>query len=186
MTNTQIIVQFLGWGLLIYLHNRTLRRAEIARLKESLTQQINELAVWLTNKLDEKKTNSTNNKIDKNQEKVNFLKIESLLTAKAVQLDLKLLQLNQYSRITLLTPSLLSPLRDIDINNLIYNQNVEVEISELTAELIEQIETSYANKLFNINYFRYVYLYRKPEMLGVIFAIFLLSISYHLVKIIFQ
>jgi hypothetical protein len=186
MTNFQIILQFLGWGLLIYLHNRTLRRAEIARLKESLIAQILEFSDWTINKLTTTEINHlgqwvTNKLISK---KINPLKVELLLTAKTAQLDLKLLQLNQYSRIEILPPELFSSLRDIDTDELISNENIEIYITELTSELIEIIETRYADTLFNINYFRYLYLFRRPEILGALFGICLLSFIYHFLNIV--
>jgi len=153
MSTTQIVLQFVGWGFLLYLSNRTLKRTEISRLKDQLVNKIDAL-------LKDIKT-----EINETEALKDSLKLEKSYTAKLARIDLSLQQINSLSKSVLLDGSLLIPLWDLDIVQMIDNQDFSL-LEEKQQDVIEGIENAYHSGLFKTNIFRTLYLKYTPELMG--------------------
>lgn len=170
MSNTQIIFQFLGWGFLLFLSNRTIRRTELSRLKDQLVEQIEGLASWLEEEL-KNKNNSA-------------LSLERAYTGKISRIDLLLQQLNSLSRFKLLNEKVLFKFWDLDIDAIFSSKQLH-ELKQIQQDAIETIEVSYHSTLFKQNFIKKLYLNYKPELFGTVISLAILYFFYEVASILF-
>lgn len=168
MSNTQIILQFIGWGFLFYLSNRTLRRSEISRLKDSLVAQIKKDTDWLNSQLLDAENKT--------------LQTEQLFTSRITQIDFHISQLNTYSRFKLIDENCLLSLWDLDIFQLKSSDKYTLEINDISCDLIESIETSYTNNLFKTSFIRRWWLMNKPEIFGITSILIILTLLFNILS----
>jgi hypothetical protein len=148
----RIVLIFLGWLLLIYLSNRTLRRGEISRLKDRVVDSITGIQEWLIEEL------QTNPSKDMEQ-------VEALLSAKATQLELKIKQLNHYIGIEVLQVVNVAKIRGVDLFS-VNTGALVVEVNDVFFDVIEHIETVYDDHYFKLNPILRFWRVRKYELCG--------------------
>lgn len=172
MSNSQIFLQFFGWGLLIYLHSRTLRRAEISRLKDAIVKQLSDFVEKIKSEI--------------KKDKVDFLVLEEEVSAKSTQIEFKIKQLNSYSRLEIVSPSKIASLRNIALENIKDKSLVEKTFNDVENDLIEHIESQYIEKMFKTNFFRHLYINRRPEIWGALFPLIILVLFFKILDFFFS
>ena len=164
-----IVLQAMAWVFLFYLHTRTLKMAEISRQKDSLVKQLEELIKWA---LDNQSLEIQNNRI------------EERFAALVVRNEWRLTQLNSCANVTILEPSSFHVLYNLDVVKLAKEQALENKIFGLTNDLIEKIEIRYQDIFYKTNIFRYMILFRLPELYGLVFPFALFVLLIHLMELI--
>ncbi|MEZ8867723.1 hypothetical protein AB6F25_21950 [Vibrio splendidus] len=136
MSNVQLLVQLLSWALLLYLHSRTLKRAELARVKDNLISNINDLSGWANDIL---------------QEKIPDVKLEDMYAGKVSSIELMVNQLNSHKHKEFISLDSIIKLRGIDIIAYRDSQKSDLifEISSLSFELVSHIENEYYSHFYS-------------------------------------
>jgi len=170
MSNTQILFQFIGWGFLLFLSNRTIRRTELSRLKDQLVVQIEELSKWL--------------ELELISEEHSARSLERAYTGKVSRIDLLLQQLNSLSKRKLLNEDLLFEFWDTDVDSIFLTKKLN-GLKLIQQDAVETIESSYHSTLFKQNFIRMIYLHYKPELLGTVSSLAILYLLHGIVSILF-
>lgn len=142
--------------------------AEISRQKDSLVKQLEDLIKW---------SSEHGEKIKKNY------KIEERFATLVVRNEWRLKQLNSCANTTIIESNSFHVLYSLDVVKLIKEQALENEIYSLTNNLIDEIEISYQNIFYKTNIFRYIILFRLPELFGIIFPFALFVLLIHLAEL---
>ncbi|MEC8324949.1 MAG: hypothetical protein VX100_02370 [Pseudomonadota bacterium] len=148
MSNSQLIIALVGWAILFYLHNRTLRKGEISRLKDSLTKEIKDLFTWI-----EKSSNKS----------YSALELEEELAGKVTLIEFLISQFNNYASSTLIDPDCLTKVRNIDTAKIISNEKFYQEDKLIQYDIIEQIENAYYEYTFSTNHLKSFWLNHKYD-----------------------
>ena len=156
MTNTQIIFQLIGWSFILFLHNRTIKRTEISRLKDQLVDLIDDVGDWVRDEI--------------NEEYCSKVSFERAYTAKIARLDVLIQQLNGLAKCKLLNENLLLEFWNLDVEEIFINEKVD-KIYRLQEKVVEAVEASYHAEMFNKNFFRKVWLNYKPEAFGALLSV---------------
>jgi len=173
MSNIQIFFQFVGWGFLLYLSNRTIKRTELSRLKDQLIEQIEGLSNWI-----ELELNTEDNKTTART-------LERGYTGRVSRVDLLLQQINGLAKCKLLNEDLLFDFWNLDID-LVFSSKELNDLKFKQQDAIETIETSYHSRLFKENIFRRIFLHYKPEIFGALLPLALLYFLHGIVSILFS
>lgn len=171
MSNSQIALQLVGWGFLLFLSNRTIRRAELSRLKDQLIGQIEELSTWFEEAL---KSND-----------YTVISLERAYTAKVARIDLLLQQLNGLSKRDLINTGILFAFWNLDIEAIHVTKKL-INVNDFQQDAIESIEVSYHSTFFKENIIRRIYFNYRPELYGVLFTSTSLYFLYCIVKTLFS
>lgn len=156
-----IVLVLIGWLLHLFLNNRSLRRAEISRLKDNIVSKTENLQDWCVSEIREGNADHA-------------LLFETELSAKVTHLELKIQQLNNYIRAELIRPMELVPIREFDISREIPEHEKILEVIELASNLIEGIESSYCDFYYNRSILLTLYREYKAPLLGALLALSLL------------
>lgn len=170
LTYGQVAIALAGWAFLFYLHNRTLRRSEISRLKDRLVDKVENTYEWLVKELED--------------ESCDRLVLESNLSAKVTQVELRVRQLNHYVRCEIVTTENLAILRNIDVaqSNKQYLINIA---NEAIADTIESIESSYDSHYFEQSYLTRVWKSRKEDLFGAALALAVICLIFGTISLVF-
>ncbi len=171
MSYVQFIVQIVSWAFIFYLHSRTLKRGELARVKDTLIKTLNELPTWVATKLDSK---------------ISVLQLEDIYAGKISSIELMIKQLNGHKN-QIVDINLITKIRNIDIAS--YKTTISTGDSEhdkeerkeeerkeeerkselmfqldtLTFELVSHIENEYFSSLFSsFNLPRFIEAHKYP------------------------
>lgn len=156
MSNSQLIIALVGWAILFYLHNRTLRKGEISRLKDSLTKEIKDLFTW----------------IEKSSKKsYSALELEEELAGKVTLIEFLISQFNNYASSTLIDPDCLTKVRNIDTAKIISNEKFYQEDKLIQYDIIEQIESAYHKHTFSTNHLKSFWLNHKYDFKVIIYTL---------------
>lgn len=155
MSFWQIFLQFLGWFIIIWLHQRTLRRSELSRQKDALLTKTDDLFDYI--------------KLELQKSHINLLELESCIAFKVTLLEFRLKQINELARIEILSLALIVRIRELDLDAM--KTSVGAIIDELQSDITEQIESNYHKKLYNHSSVLSQLKYRVPEMAGAAFAV---------------
>lgn len=129
-----IVLTPLGWLFVLTINIVGFRRAELSRIKDKATSQIETLFADLTEKISER--SCTENALD------------DLLSSKITLIELRLNQFSRKSGYELLSPDLVSEMRDKPFDWLSETGNVERKVAEFEYRVLENLENNYSNWLF--------------------------------------
>jgi hypothetical protein len=166
VSSLQVVLVLIGWVILFYLNNRTLRRSEISRIKDRLIERIDAVRSWY---VDEVRLDSDG---------LNRLSLEQNLSAHVSQIELRMGQLNDYLGVDILDFDSLAHIRTIDNDKSRPLQEIIEEVHVKFLDLSERIEVSY-DRFFGSRWsFKKIWLVFRYELLGAFFSaglIFLLT-----------
>ncbi|MCG9697440.1 hypothetical protein [Shewanella sp. Isolate11] len=174
MTSLQIMVQIFTWLFLYTLHSRTLRRSEISRLKEQIVESLSKYPTWLMEILE--------------KPNIEISDVDNYVASAIARFDFQSTNLNCYAKCQIFPIENLAKLGGIEIkeNHLSSTpdkKNIEKQAFNITSDLIEETEISYAKKMHNENTIRMLTNEYMPEIKGVICTLLILHMSYSLIKI---
>lgn len=169
MSYSQVVIAIIGWLLIVILNNRTLRRSEISRLKDRLVDKIQSIEAAIDAELDSEP---------------NPLCIENLISTRATHIELRVAQLNEYARHTLVGEEHIVQLRDFDIFSISDKSKVKIGLRSITSDLIESVESNYDSFFLKQNPFARLWHSRKPEIFGMASALLILSLFFHVLSFI--
>lgn len=129
MTNTQLIMTFIGWIVIFAISARTLRRNEISRVKDNLVKKIEDHLKIIDSLL---KSDSAP------------LEIETISNSRCAQVEFYIEQLNYIVRFKLISKKNTALIRELDFRSSPGNDISSV--SEIFYDLIEEIESEYFNE----------------------------------------
>ncbi|GIU15645.1 hypothetical protein TUM4261_32970 [Shewanella sp. c952] len=176
MDSLQFCVQVATWIFLYILHSRTLRRAEISRLKEQIVDSLSSYPAWLILIL--------------NKEKISISDVENYVASAITRLDFQSENLNSYGKCQIFPTADLAELASIEINkqhltSVSDKSRIERIAFDITSDLIENTEISYAKRMHKDNSIKMLFNEYNPELKGIICMLLILNMSYSLVKILF-
>jgi|GEM_PF-4792126 len=171
MSNSQIALQFVGWGFLLFLSNRTIRRTELSRLKDQLIGQIEEISTWFEQAL--------------KSDEYTVHSLERAYIAKVARIDLLLQQLNGLSKHNLINTGILFDFWNLDIETM-YETKKLTNVNIFQQDAIESIEISYHSIFFKENIIRRIHSNYKPELYGVLLTLASLYFLYRIVEVLFS
>lgn len=153
----------LGWWFLYFLSNRNFRLAEISRSKDKLVDDLKGLYEWYQSEFDDKNHSAS------------F--IEARFVSQIVKIQLKAEQLNNYVRVDLVnSDKYIFKLRNFEVTEPCDDQEKEqmlISVNEIVYDFVEHIERAYENYLLDSStFFRFLWLYRRPELLGTLISLF--------------
>lgn len=164
LTNTQLTIALIGWAFIFYLHNRTLKKGEVSRLKESITKEIKDLFTWLDGA-----ANKTCEQADGSSQKAySELELEEELAGKITLIEFLISQINEYTHSSFLDPLWLVELRNIDTAQLISNGKVSQVDKLRQFDIIEKVETAYHEQALSSNLLKNLWVNNKDTILGAI------------------
>lgn len=169
MTNTQLTVALIGWTFLFYLHNRTLKKGEVSRLKDSITKEIKELFDWLD---------------DTSESGYTALELEELLSGKITLIEFLISQINEYTHSDFLDPLWLAELRYIDTEELLSNKKISQQERLRQFDIIEKIETAYHEQAISTNSLKKLWRNNKDTISGVISGLAILVLFAALMQLV--
>jgi hypothetical protein len=124
----------IGWLFVLTINIVGFRRAELSRIKDKVSSQIEALFESLSEKVAER--SCTENSLD------------DLLAPKITLLELRLNQFAKKSGFELLTSETISEMRDKPFDWLTETGNIERKIADFEYKVLEELETNYSNWLF--------------------------------------
>lgn len=193
MENLALYLAIIGWFYLYVLNNRSLKRAEIGRLKDQVINQTLEDSAWLIIYLDNliKKlefiaVKEKNVELHYNNSKSFLLEksmeCEYIWTTKLTQIELKINLLNKLAKVELVNIDKISALREIDFSHTFPSER---DLVDLTADLIEEIESNYHYQFFDLNIFEALVTRHRASASGALFGFIILISYYHTMSLFF-
>lgn len=179
MTFAQLLVVFVGWAFLFYLNNRTLRRSELSRLKESLTKELENLFDWLGETAKEKEIE------EEDEKELKALELEDELAIKISLVEIRFRQLNDYAKFLLFNPAVLSGIRKIDTEILLKGRKLPQEIHIKQYDILEDIEQSYHQHYFKKSFFASIWLNHKDDIAGIIAGLSIVILVFVVAEVVF-
>lgn len=167
MTNAQIILTLLGWVLLVYLSNRTLRRNEISRLKDRLVDLLIDLQKYSLEQLNNLGGDSQTSKHAAHE--VGF-------SGRVTLIELRVMQFNHYLKRPLLNPEKLSDCRGVDLLPPYNLRDKLIEVQRVTSDFIEYVETEYGQFYFAEFSFGRLWENHRSALLGAIAGLTLVAL----------
>jgi|GEM_PF-5393439 len=163
MTKSQILLQVVGWGIIFWIHLRTLQKSELARQKDALLGKLDDIFEYLDKELE--------------KQDCSFLDLEQALASKLTLLEFRLAQLNSLARTSIVSPSIIARLRNIDLSENTPRSIIRSEANELHTRATEEIETGY-NRTFNQRSLWIYLVERRAELGGAALALAVLIGAY--------
>ena len=161
MNQTYLVVTLIGWLIVFLLHDRTLRRTEISRVKDNLTAKIDELQKWIESHL--------------HKGDINSISLEKGCVGRCVQIELYIKQLNERAGYQLVSIDKLSDIKSLEFANL-PTDSASI-ISSLFCDFIEEIEESYWRVYLKQNSAKEIWSYYKYHIGGMLFSLILIKVS---------
>ncbi|NOI60890.1 hypothetical protein [Vibrio coralliilyticus] len=124
----------LGWIFILTINVVAFRRAELSRIKDKVSTQIEDLFKDIGEKIS--KRSCTENALD------------DLLAPKITLLELRLNQFSKKSGFELLGPEFISEMRDKPFDWLTETGNIDRQIADFEYKILEELENNYSSWLF--------------------------------------
>ncbi len=138
-----IVVVFVGWAFLFYLNNRTLKRAEIQKLKDSSITFLEQL-------IKESKKAFKENQGKETPDEMASIELEELISRLVPQFELRANGLQVLSSFDGFNPvDIARELRDVDSEKILKEQGRLQNYHNQIDEIIDSMESSYFNKFYN-------------------------------------
>ncbi|WP_200766225.1 hypothetical protein [Vibrio nigripulchritudo] len=134
MIHPTLFLTPIGWLFVLTINIVGFRRAELSRIKDKVSNQIEALFENLNEKVSER--SCTENSLD------------DLLAPKITLLELRLNQFEKKSGFKLLTSETISEMRDKPFDWLTETGGIERKIADFEYKVLEELETNYSDWLF--------------------------------------
>jgi hypothetical protein len=132
----QIIILLIGWSFTLFLDHRSKHRAEAIKRKDSIITRLDNIPDWLEKKLEKDH---------------DLTQIETSLAGFVTRIELKIIQLNNHLKVTLIDTNLLSTIRDLDISETAEPSHISHKTRELSSDIAEHIEQKFDQHIFSKN-----------------------------------